>query len=109
QDEHERQAWMPLLRMTQRLRRRDLSRLREVDCGNARLRALAEETVQRGWWQLLWIPPSLPYYKPGGVYANPEFTHVTKRLIFSSWVAAPTAIASLLSYAAERAILRATG
>lgn len=70
---------------------------------NARLNRLARETVDRGWWKLLWLPPSLPYLKPAGPYQEiAEGGHLTKRLVFSSWAATPTAIASLLSYEADR-------
>lgn len=79
-----------------------LTRFERVDMGNARLRLLAERTVSDGWWQLLWIPPSMPYLAPEGPYAEPFAQRVTKQLIFSSWTATPTAIASLLSYEAER-------
>jgi hypothetical protein len=95
---------LPLLRSTQRIRRSDIQRYKKVDWGNARLRQLAEDTVDKGWWKLLWMPPSLPYYKSSGVFSQFEGQAITKRLIFSSWVAAPSAIASLLSYEAERSI-----
>ncbi len=75
------------------------------DMGNARLRSLAEETIDQGWWKLLWLPPTLPYLQPGGPYAElAEHTPgtFTKRLVFSSWNATPTAIATLLSYEADR-------
>ena len=94
----------PLLHDLQRLRRRDIREFKSVDWGNARLRRLAEGTVEAGWWRLLWIPPSLPYHKLSGPFAAAAESNMTKRLIFSSWVAAPTAIASLLSYEAERRI-----
>ena len=73
-----------------------------LDLGNARLRSLAERTVGQGWWQLLWVPPSMPYLQPSGPYAEPFAQKVTKQLVFSSWSATPTAIASLLSYEADR-------
>src|SRR3712207_7155699 len=38
----------------------------EVDPGNARMRSLLSNTVRRGAWRLLWVPPSLDYYAPGG-------------------------------------------
>lgn len=79
-----------------------LARFEQLDMGNARLRLLAERTVGDGWWQLLWIPPSMPYLAPDGPYAETFAERVTKQLIFSSWTATPTAIASLLSYEAER-------
>jgi len=92
----------PTLERLQRLRRRDITGFRAVDWGNARLRRLAAQTVDAGWWRLLWVPASLPYHQPTGPFAVPEVQGMTKRLVFSSWVAAPTAIASLLSYEAER-------
>ena len=99
-----REELRPTLRRLQRLHRRDIIRFRPVDWGNARLRRLASETVDADWWRLLWVPPSLPYHRRAGPFAAPEVQGMTKRLIFSSWVAAPTAIASLLSYEAERRI-----
>lgn len=73
-----------------------------VEMGNARMRALAATTVEQGWWKLLWVPPSLPYLVPGGPFSEGFAQTVTKRLIFSSWTATPTAVASLLSYEADR-------
>ena len=77
----------------------------DADYGNAKLRRLAADTVEDGWWQFLWLPPTLPYLTPGGPYAKLARTGqntFTKKLVFSSWVATPTAIASLLSYEADR-------
>jgi hypothetical protein len=99
----------PVLRRLQRLRRRDITGFHPVDWGNARLRQLAAQTVDAGWWRLLWVPASLPYHRPAGPFAAPEVQGMTKRLVFSSWVAAPTAIASLLSYEAERQIYASAG
>jgi len=76
----------------------------EVNLGNGKLRSLARQTVDAGWWQLLWMPPSLPYLEPSGPYAEPWAAGMTKRLVFSSWTATPTAIASLLSQRAGRAV-----
>lgn len=73
-----------------------------VDYANARLRAFAAETIEKDWWKLLWIPPSMPYFAPGDVYAPFSDGSVTKRLIFSAWSSVPTSVASLLSYEAER-------
>lgn len=97
-----------LLDRTQHLDRSALEGFRPVDLGNGRLRALAAETVDQGWWRLLWVPPSMPYLGPAGAYAERTAQGVTKRLIFSSWSAAPTAIASLLSYEAECQLFAAT-
>jgi len=106
QDEEKFHILAPLLSSTQRIRQRDVQSLKKLDWGNARLRLLAEDTVEKGWWQLLWLPPSLPYYQCGGVFSEFVGQGLTKRLIFSSWVAAPSAIASLISYEAERSIAK---
>ncbi|GII25699.1 helicase [Planosporangium mesophilum] len=92
----------PLLRRTQRIDPSAVRRFDPVDMGNARLRQLADETVAPGWWRLLWVPPSLPYTAFEGPYAEPFAEQVTKRLVFSSWAATPTAVAALLSYDVER-------
>jgi hypothetical protein len=73
-----------------------------IDLGNGHLRALADETVGKGWWKLLWMPPTMPYLTPGDIYAPLSDGSVTKQVLFSAWSAAPTAIASLLSYEADR-------
>lgn len=95
-------ALPPILASAQLLNARTLQRFEPVDFANARLRQLARETVAAGWWQLLWMPPSLPYVAPEGPFAEPFTERMTKRLVFSSWAATPTAVASLLSYEAER-------
>jgi hypothetical protein len=100
----------PLLATSQRLDRAAVERFDAVEWGNARLRSLAARTVEQGWWRLLWMPPSMPYHGFGGAFAEVASREpMTKQLIFSSWVAAPSAIASLLSYEAERQIFLAGG
>ncbi|MDN5765557.1 MAG: hypothetical protein L0H96_06810 [Humibacillus sp.] len=94
------------LARTQRLRSADVERFQQQDAGNARMRDLVDSTVGKGLWKLLWVPPSLPYLQPSGPYA--EVTDVTKMVVFSSWTATPTAVASLLSYEAERLAARGT-
>lgn len=78
----------------------ELRQYKEIPAANPRMRWLFEQVIESGLWKLLWIPASLPYYKPGGVYR--DIGSVTKRLIFSSWKAVPDAIATLCSYEAER-------
>lgn len=73
-----------------------------IDLGNGHLRALANETVGSGWWKLLWMPPTMPYLEPGNIFGPLSDGSVTKQVLFSAWSAAPTAIASLLSYEADR-------
>ncbi len=88
----------------------DLGRARSyqaVEPANPRLRELLSETVDRGMWRLLWMPPSLGYYILEGPFAAPELAGVTKRLVFSAWHMVPRAVASLVSYEAERRMMRA--
>ena len=95
---------MPLFRGAQRIAKSEVEQFQPLDWANSRLRALAAETLDQGWWRLLWMPPSLPYHSLGGPYESVDSTAITKHLIFSSWVAAPSAIASLLSYEVQRQI-----
>ena len=95
---------MPLFRGAQRIAKSDVVRFQPLEWANARMRALAARTLDQGWWRLLWMPPSRPYHRLGGPYESVESTAITKQLIFSSWVAAPSAIASLLSYEVQRQI-----
>jgi hypothetical protein len=104
-DPAERKRLAPLIKRTQRLSPDDVRRFAPIDFGNGRLRVLAAQTVGAGWWNLLWVPPSMPYYAPQGPFAEPFAQDVTKRLVFSSWNATPTAVAALLSYDAERHLL----
>ena len=100
---------MPLLRGTQRIGRSEVEQFHPLEWANARMRALAHETLSQNWWQLLWMPPSLPYHSLGGPYRSVDSRAITKHLIFSSWVAAPSAIASLLSYEVRRQIFAVGG
>jgi hypothetical protein len=88
----------------------DLERARAyqpLEAANPRLRGLLADTVDRGMWRLLWIPATLGYYRSAGPFAAPELAQVTKRLVFSAWHMVPRAVASLLSYEAERRMMRA--
>ena len=108
-DPDRRTELMPLFRGAQRISRLDVEQFQPLEWGNARMRALAAETLDRGWWRLLWMPPSLPYHALAGPYSSIDPETITKSLIFSSWVAAPSAIASLLSYEVERQIFTQAG
>ena len=77
-----------------------------IEPANPRLRELLSETVDRGMWRLLWVPPSLSYYALEGPFAAPELAGITKRLVFSAWHMVPRAVASLVSYEAERRMMR---
>lgn len=87
----------------------DVRSYRKVDPGNAKLRALFCDVLDRGAWRLVWLPPSLPYYETSGAYAEPQLQEFTKRLIFSAWSVVPKAVASLMSYEAERRSFEASG
>ncbi|MBL6600030.1 MAG: DEAD/DEAH box helicase [Alphaproteobacteria bacterium] len=80
---------------------------RRLEPANPRLRELLADTVERGMWRLLWIPPTFDYYLPEGPFADPDLGHVTKRLVFSAWHMVPRAVSSLISYEAERRMMRA--
>ncbi len=73
-----------------------------LDPANARLRSLTETLLDDPLWQLLWVPPSLPYYRLAGPFAAASERGFTKRLVFSSWKVVPKAIAAMMSYQAER-------
>lgn len=77
-----------------------------LDPGNARLRGVADDLLRAEAWRLLWMPSSLPYYEAGGAFANPAVATLTKRLIFSSWAVVPPAVSAILSYQAEREMMR---
>ena len=88
------------------LSRDEVERYTRLDPANALLRALHEVVIGRGAWRLLWIAPSLPYYEPGGAFADSRVASFTKRLVFSCWRVVPKAIASVLSYEAEREMIQ---
>lgn len=67
---------------------------------NGKLRLLLNETVEKGAWKLLWVPPSMPYFEFGQPFA--ELSDFSKVLVFSSWVLVPRMISTLVSYEAER-------
>lgn len=83
-----------------------IEQYREVDPGNSRLRQLMADTIDSGAWQLLWIPPSLPYYQLERPFNSDKTKEFTKRLVFSAWHVVPKVVASLLSYEAERKVMR---
>jgi len=80
----------------------DLEQYRELDPRNARMRGLVEQVIGSGMWQLLWLPPALPYYELEGPFREHDTLHLTKRLVFSSWRVVPKVISTILSYEAER-------
>ncbi|MCX6842874.1 MAG: helicase-related protein [candidate division WOR-3 bacterium] len=95
-------AELPLL-----LSSADVRKYRALDPANARLRKIMSDTVGHGAWRLLWMPPSMPYYRLDGPFGAPEVANLTKRLVFSSWKVVPKAVAALVSYEAERLMMKA--
>lgn len=91
-----------LLASTRSLSPARITAFEPLDLGNGHLRALADETLGRDWWKLLWVPATMPYLEPGPVYAPLSDGSVTKHVVFSAWTGVPTAIAALLSYEADR-------
>lgn len=85
------------------LHKDDIQSYREMSPSNPRMRNLFDLTIKRGLWKILWLPPSMPYSRPSGSYA--DIGDVTKSLVFSAWNVVPDAIASLCSYEAERRML----
>jgi hypothetical protein len=85
------------------LKKQDLQRYKRIDPGNARLRALIDRIDADRLWKLLWMPPSLNYWRAGGEYR--QVGPVSKHLVFSAWNVVPDALAALLSFEAERRLM----
>lgn len=85
----------------------DIYNYNKISPANAKLRSLLEKTVDNGAWKLLWIPASMPYYQVNeGPYTNPDLQNFTKSLIFSSWRVVPRTISMMVSYEAERRMVK---
>lgn len=80
----------------------DVDAYRKVDPQNGRLRWLVEDLERQGAFELLWVPPSLPYYRADSAYERPESASLTKRLVFSGWAVVPKVVSTLVSHEAER-------
>lgn len=79
---------------------RKLDSYEQIPSGNARLETIKRHAFADNAELLLWVPPSMPYYEPSGVYKGVE--HFSKLLVFSAWEMVPRMIAGMLSYEAER-------
>ena len=91
------------------LRWETIKNYKEIIPPNAKLRTLIKNGLEKGSSKLLWIPPSLPYYKPRGVFKDADLKDYTKSLIFSSWQVVPKAISTICSYEAERRMVTKEG
>lgn len=74
----------------------------DLNCHNARLHALYERLFQpdKNAANLLWVPASMPYYKPTGIFE--KCSDFSKILVFSRWGFVPRMLATVLSYNAAR-------
>ena len=84
--------------------RRDFESWRNIDPANSKLRQLASELFDSSLWQLLWLPPTMPYWDLEGPFAGVQ--DVTKTLLFSAWNVVPDVVSGLLSYEAERRMVQ---
>lgn len=78
----------------------NLRNYRPIPSNNARLTALLNISLQAGAERLLWVPPSMPYYKVKSVFN--EFSNFSKVLVFSAWEMVPRMLACMISYESER-------
>ena len=69
------------------------------------MRSLFADCLADERWKLLWLPPTLPYWRLGDVFERARESSFTKRLVFSAWQVVPKAVAMLLSYEVERAAI----
>lgn len=69
---------------------------------NARLKVLCDSLFQsqKDTANLLWVPASMPYYKPVGIFER--CSDFSKILVFSRWGFVPRMLATILSYTAAR-------
>lgn len=84
------------------LNRKDILNYQKINPANAKMRALMQDIREHEAGRLVWIPPSLEYLSPAGIYADEKARRFTKRLVFSAWGAVPKSVAALLSYEVER-------
>jgi hypothetical protein len=69
-------------------------------CEHARISQLVDVGIGSRGAELLWVPPSLPYYPLGGPFGDVD--NFSKTLVFSAWVMVPRMIGTLVSYEVER-------
>lgn len=80
----------------------DVTAYRRLDPAHGRLRWLIHHVLDDGMWRLLWLPPTLPYYRLAPELQKVQESSPSKTLIFSAWRVVPRVIASLVSHEAER-------
>lgn len=82
------------------LEKKSINTYRKIENNNARLEKVMEKVLAQGMENLLWMPPSRPYYEMQGVFQGTEL--MSKTLLFSSWEMVPRMLASMFSYEVER-------
>lgn len=82
------------------LKRSQFENYDKISPNNARLNNLMENVFKDNASNLLWVPPSMPYYELDGAFKDCE--NYSKTLIFSAWEMVPKMISSLVSYEFER-------
>ena len=78
----------------------EIDNYKEIPTNNARLENLMSHVLKDNASNLLWVPPSFPYYELSGAFEGCE--EFSKTLIFSSWEMVPRMISSFVSYEIER-------
>ena len=82
------------------IKKEELRNYNKIDYCSSKFDKVIEESFEYNGQNLLWVPPSIPYYKLEGAYKGAE--NFSKSLIFSSWEMVPRMMATLLSYESER-------
>ena len=83
--------------------RNRMSTYKPIDVPHARYQSLKTDLLGDSQSErLLWVPPSMPYYKPNESSPFAKSEGFSKTLVFSSWAMVPPAVATLLSYEAEQ-------
>jgi Type III restriction enzyme, res subunit len=82
------------------LSKNTISTYKHIQYPNAMLRELEREVFSQNGENLLWVPPSYPYYELRGPFKDSK--GFSKHLIFSHWEMVPRMMSTLLSYEAER-------
>lgn len=85
------------------LKKSSIHNYQEIESNNARLELLKDMVFnggKNGVENLLWIPPSRPYYQTGSVFDKNK--NYSKMLVFSAWEMVTRMISVMLSYESER-------
>lgn len=90
------------------LREKDISQFHKIPMRNARMQYLRDIMLPkgRGTEFLLWVPASRPYYTTNAENPFVKNHDFSKVLVFSAWEMVPRMIATLMTYEAEREVLK---